>query len=238
MKCYTSRYKYGRHMSSNTCITRHMSRYRKEYNSYMILLSKGCSLKGGYCLDKFKLGTLNKNDENAKYEYNGVWYLEKYPDFERIIVAPKEDHINLMLDIAKSFELPFAILYVLVVPRLDSNKPGRYQCPFPLSYEDVEKFCSRFKDFIETDGRHHLWICSANNKGVRQMLIYDNHNVIYVYDDISKIKDFLAKRNFRESEVRFPYPHTHMYNPENDVFEKEILEYWDWRYFPLSEGDN
>lgn len=189
-------------------------------------------------MDKFKLGTLNKDGENINYNYNGSWQLEKYPNFERIVVAPSKGHIDLMQEIAKSFELPLAILYVLTVPRVDSNKPGRYKCPTPLSYEDVEVFCNRFKEFIETDGRHDLWICSVNSKGIRQMLVYDHHNVIYIYDDISKIKKLLKKKGLKETEVSFPYPHSHMYNPENDVFEKEIFDYWEWRYFPLSEDDN
>lgn len=189
-------------------------------------------------MDKFKFGTLNKDNEDIKYEYNGTWCLEQYPNFERIVVGPKDNHIDLMLEIVKSFELPLAILYVLIVPRADNNKPGRYQCPFPLKYEDVDEFCSKFKEYFETDGRHHLWICSANSKGIKQLLVYDKHNVIYIYDDINKITEFLERKKFKESEIRFPVPHTHMYNPENDIYEEEIFKYWDWIHFPLREDDD
>ncbi|GAA0182117.1 hypothetical protein SH2C18_45500 [Clostridium sediminicola] len=188
-------------------------------------------------MGKFKFGTIKKDNEDIKYEYNDIWCLEEYPNFKRIVIAPKENQIDLMLEIAKSFESPLAILYVLVVSRMDTNTLGRYQCPFPLEYKDVDKLCNSFREFFETDGRHHLWICSANSKGIKQILVYDNHNVIYVYDDINKIKELLKRKGFKEEEVRFPVPHTHMYNSENDIFEKEILEYWEWIHFPLEEDD-
>jgi hypothetical protein len=188
-------------------------------------------------MDKFKFGALNTNNEDIKYEYNDSWYVEEYPNFKRMVIAPKENQIDLMLEVAKSFELPLAILYVLVVPRLDTNEPGRYQCPARLAYRDIEIFFNKFKEFFETDGRHHLWICSANNKGIKQLLVYDRHNIIYVYDDINKITDMLEKKNFKKAEIKLPFPHMHMYNSENDIFEKEIMEYWDWIYSPLKEDD-
>lgn len=188
-------------------------------------------------MDKFKFGALNRNNEDIKYEYNDSWYVEEYPNFKRIVIAPKENQIDLMLEIAKSFELPLAILYVLVVPRVDTNEPGRYQCPYHLPYKDVDIFFNKFRKFFETDGRHHLWICSANKKGIKQLLVYDRHNVIYVYDDINKITDMLEEKNFKKAVNKLPFPHMHMYNPENDIFEKEIMEYWDWIYSPLREDD-
>jgi len=189
-------------------------------------------------MENFKFRTLNKDGTNEMFEYNDDYCIEEYTNYKRIVIAPKKNQMNLMLEIAKGFEQPLGILYVLVVPRVDSNESGRYQSPYPLEFEEVEVFCNKFKEFLESDGRHHFWIASINSKGINQLLVYDKHNVIYVYDDIDKITNFLKKKNFNDMKVKFPVPHTHMYNAENDMFEKEILEYFNWRVSPLQENDN
>jgi len=72
-----------------------------------------------------------------------------------------------------------------------------------------------FKNYFETDGRHHIWICTVDNSG---RFIYDQHNVIFAYGQIDKYVSVLKKEGFEEREFSFPSPHAHSYKPSNDKF--------------------
>ncbi len=182
---------------------------------------------------RYTYGTLDKNNELVTYENHDTWCIRESSAVKRIIIAPKSNQIELLLEIAKGFESPLRIFYALFRPGNSSIERGRYHCPDYLNYEDVEIFCKKFSNYLETDGRHHLWIFSANDKGIKQFLIYDNHRLLQVFDDVDRIKDILEKKNFREEEISVPEPHIHLSNPDNDVFERELLDYWDWVHSPF-----
>lgn len=177
------------------------------------------------------------NKGNERFHYDNQWEVERGPGFQRVIIGAKDRHIDLILDIAKGFKPPYGILYVLAVPRGDKNKEGRYQCPYPVSYEELKDFCEEFKEYFESDGRHNLWICSASEEGSGELLAYDRHDIIYVYDNIEKIKNYLGNLGFNEGKVNIPMPHTHCYNKEYDEYEEKILNHWQWIHFPLEDGD-
>ncbi len=182
-------------------------------------------------LHMYKFGS---GEIDQEFHYENTWCIEKYPNYERITVAPRDNQINLMLDILSNFEPPYWCLYVLYVSRVE-NESGRYQCPYPLSFDETKDFAMKYKDFFETDGRHHLWLGSAKTK---QLLVYDHHNVIYVYDELLNTRQYLKNKGFSEEKIEFPVPHAHMYNPDNDKFEIEIMNHWDWKHFPLMDQDN
>ena len=106
-----------------------------------------------------------------------------------------------MLDILKSFEPPYWCLYVLVVPR-NENETGRYQCPYPMSYEEISEFVNKYKNLLETDGRHHFWVGSVSTK---QLMVYDRHNIIYIYDEITKMAEYLKSRDFMKMKFLFHF---------------------------------
>lgn len=179
----------------------------------------------------YKFGIIEDNSDK-QFFYNNTWCVEKYPSYERIIVAPKDNQIKLMLDFLRNFEPPYWCLYILVISRIE-NEPARYQSPYPLDINEISNFVTKFKNFLETDGRHHIWVGSATTK---QLLVYDHHNVIYIYDDIEKSSQYL-KKHFSMEPITFPVPHTHMYNADNDKLEKDIMNYWEWQKSPLKEQD-
>ena len=69
----------------------------------------------------------------------------------------------------------------------------------------------KFNDYFEKDGRHHIWIGSIKTK---QLAVYDNHNLIYIYGDVSKNQKKLNDLGFKEGAVKIPAPHSHRYNVE------------------------
>ena len=186
-----------------------------------------------YMIKYYKFGVFDNEMIETEYYYQNNWTLEQYPNFERIVVAPKNNQIMLIKDIVKDFEPPYYILYVLIVSRCE-NELGRYQCPYPLNNAEVNDFLDKFKDYFEKDGRHHIWIGSIKTK---QLAVYDNHNLIYIYGDVSKNQKKLNDLGFIEGAVKIPAPHSHRYNVENDNYEIEIMNYWEWVKFPLCEQD-
>jgi hypothetical protein len=180
----------------------------------------------------YKFGA-DKGGTEVEFFYNNIWCVEKYPDYERITIAPYDNQVELMLDILKSFPPPYWCLYVLIVSRTD-QKCGRYQCPYPMVYNEIYNFGMKYKDYFETDGRHHIWMGSAKSK---QLLVYDHHNVIYVYEDILNSSKYLREKSFIEETVKFPVPHMHNYNKSNDDKEISILKHYKWKRFPLKEQD-
>jgi hypothetical protein len=130
---------------------------------------------------------------------------------------------------------PWAVLYVLLVPRCGNREPGRYQSEPFESHAALASFLRRFQAFFEGDGRHHIWVGSASNDG---LLVYDQHNVIFAYGAIDRFKALLVSRAFREAEFWFPEPHSHTYLPENDVEEERLMAEMEWNRFPLDPGDD
>jgi hypothetical protein len=162
-------------------------------------------------------------DEEKRYEYANVFAVEKTTGPERLIIAPSAQQVSLMLE------------YILVVPR-GKGEAGRYQNAEVDSRVEAKKFLSRFKDFFENDARHHIWIASMANS---DMLVYDNHNVIYAYGRLLEFERILVNRGLTKVDgVQFPCPHTHKYNHVFDPEQQEVLRYWKWKHAPLQDEDD
>ena len=122
---------------------------------------------------------------------------------------------------------------MLIVSHLDSEL-ARYQCPNPLTQTELEAFLSEFHDFFESDGRHHIWITSLPEKAT---LVYDRHDLIYAYGPLQRFADAVEQQGFQESAIIIPSPHAHCYQAEFDTSEAAVLNYWEWKTFPLTEQD-
>jgi len=58
-------------------------------------------------------------------------------------------------------------------------------------------------------------------------MVYDQHNIIYVYDDITKMAEYLKSKGFNENKISIPFPHVHHYQ-EYDTNEDDLLKHWNW----------
>ena len=173
--------------------------------------------------------------DTLPHVYPNVWEVEQTTGPERLVIAPSANHIDLIIELTRRLPEPFGVLYVLVVPRGDSGEPGRYQSSEPCDRNELESFLKRFQKYFESDARQHLWIFSLPSEA---QLIYDNHNVIYGYGPIDEFKSVLAAKGLTAGQVTFPSPHTHNYNTEFDEDEHQVMNYWKWKYFPLTESDD
>jgi hypothetical protein len=182
----------------------------------------------------YKLGWNPDGTSEEEYRYANVWVREKTTGPDRLLIAPAEGQVDLLLNFAEKMQQPFWLLYVLVVSRMGSEL-GRYEGVTELNYGELTEFLKKHKDFLERDARHHLWLSSAEDQA---MLVYDNHNVIYAYGPLDLFTGILEKRGLiRADLVRFPKPHTHRYNQEFDTEERDILQAMPWHRTPLRDGD-
>ena len=168
------------------------------------------------------------------YAYPGLWDVEPTTGPSRMLLAPASAHVDLVLDLTRQLPGPFGVLYVLLLSRLGSSAPGRYQGPVPLDRPVMESFLERFRDFFEGDGRHHVWVTSLGDDST---VVYDNHNVVYAYGPLERYEAVARAHGLRRGPVRFPVPHMHSYVPRFDGQEDEVLRYWEWKHFPLQPQD-
>lgn len=173
--------------------------------------------------------------DNNPLLYTNTFATQKTTGPDRLIIAPESHHIDILLSLAQSLPEPFGLLYVLLTPRGMSAEPGRYQSPQPSSREETEYFLQHFQLYFESDGRHHIWLVSLPESST---LVYDNHNVIYAYGPLAQFREKLLQLGLTEQPTSIPYPHMHVYFPEFDSSEREIMNYWAWQKFPLLETDD
>lgn len=178
-------------------------------------------------LVKFAVGALESPLE--AYDYGNV-----FEQHENVLkISASKDQIQLLLQLIEGLEPPFYVLYVLVVSRTEKEL-GRYQSPLFESKSELVDFLMAYKNYFETDGRHHLWIGSVKNN---DLFVYDQHNVIFSYGNIEQCRNRLIKNNYVEKAFVFPAPHVHCYHEQNDKYEEKLLSAFEWQLFPLQKQD-
>lgn len=182
-----------------------------------------------------KFGKLSASGRPIPHDYGDVYFRQPCGDSERLVIGPTDKHIQLLDSLAKRFATEnYYILYVLLVSH-SGRVPGRYQSPIISNHDDLQLFIWTFQTFLEQDGRHHIWVASPD---CSDLLIYDQHDVIFAYGNLDSFESVLKQNAFTESEFWFPLNHAHGYDPANANIEDELIGYFDWQYFDLQPGDD
>jgi hypothetical protein len=185
-------------------------------------------------LNPYKFGYLTSSKEDLPFQYGDMWAAEATTGPDRLVIAPRSNHVGLMNKLIAEMPEPFEVLYVFLVPRTETA-PGRFQSPAPLTRGDLSAFLNRFQSYFECDGRHDVWVHSMHNSA---LLVYDRHNVIYAYGPLETFEVTLRTEGLVEvPKIAFPAPHTHHYNKEFDEDQNALLSYWPWIISPLTEQD-
>lgn len=175
-----------------------------------------------------------RNIKFAEENGNPFFYGKIYETGDNCFkIAADINQVNLLLQLAGSLNPPYFILYVLVTSRL-GNELGRYQSTLFETKEQLSEFLLTFKEYLETDGRHHIWVGTIDDSG---LLVYDQHNVIFAYGSSDGYLNILKNNDFKEQAFLYPAPHIHNYHSENDKYEELILNDYDWQMFPIQEHD-
>ena len=183
--------------------------------------------------EKYKLTGLDKDGNGVPHNFGNLYDIERTTSCDRLVIAPDSNQVDLLTKLTNHLTPSFYLLYVLLVSRL-GYESGRYQSPLFETHEMVLAFLKKYQEYIETDGRFHLWVGTVNHSGT---LVFDHHNVIFAYGQTDKYIKVLKQEGFRKHRICFPSPHTHNYYPDNDKYEDSITQECDWKHFPLMEGD-
>lgn len=108
----------------------------------------------------YKFGTTAPEDK--EWAYGNVWATEEITGGgSRLVIGAAQRQIETLIELLKDMAGPFWLLYVLVVSR-GRGELGRYQSPEPQTGAAVEAFLNAFQEFLESDGRHNVWIASES----------------------------------------------------------------------------
>jgi len=150
----------------------------------------------------------------------------------RLAVAPREDPMGVLCDLAALIGPEYFLLYVLIASR-GQTKCGRYESP-PLALVDVRIFVEQFRDLLTNDARQEFWIGSTTKAG---LLVYDEHGIIYAYGPLDDFEESLRLRGLTPGSFEIPAPHAHHYHGEYDEMAHQLLARWTWRRTELQPGD-
>ena len=181
-----------------------------------------------------KFAAIVEGGAAVPHAYDDVFYRQPCGDTHRLVVGPADQHIAVLCDLARTFtDERYYLLYVLVAA-VGSQPEGRYESPVIASFKTLELFLWSHQTFLEQDGRHHLWVGSPTTSN---LLVYDNHNIIYAYGDLPPFVSTLWSRGYREAQFPLPLPHAHGYQPAAQDLADDLHAGIDWRHLPLAPGD-
>lgn len=174
-------------------------------------------------------------EEPEPFDYGDVFFRQPCGTSERLVIGPSSQQVALLCDLAQPFASEtYWVLYVLLVSHV-GNEPGRYCSPEFETFEDLELFLWTFQTFFEGDGRHHVWVASAESD---DLLVYDQHNVIFAYGSLDEFEELLLVSGFNRQKFWFPAPHVHSFDRAWATTEKELIASMDWTWSPLQKGDD
>ena len=70
------------------------------------------------------------------------------------------------------------------------------------------------------------------------MVIYDRHEVLWLYGKQDLFEGILLEQEFASGVVAIPTPHFHNYKKEFDANQNSIVECHEFVHFPLQDPDS
>jgi len=184
--------------------------------------------------DIYKLGSAEPHESACTFDK--VFARDLKAGSPQLCIASSGNQIDLLETLLEHMPEPMWLLYVLVVPRGEGGN-GRYQSTEPQSRQEIQAFLGRFRNYLEADGRHNIWLKSEKGPA---LLVFDRHNLIYAYGPIDEWAKALLELGWSEVErkaISLPDPHSHHYHAIFDDDAREVLSYMQWQHSPLREQD-
>jgi hypothetical protein len=174
--------------------------------------------------------------EPSEFRFQNVYARETRRDVPLLCLGPNGGHVELLKKLLERMPEPMWILYVLVVPR-GEGEAGRYQSANSFLRNDIGGFLDRFRNYFESDARHHIWLKSEQGPA---LLVLDSHGLIYCYGPVESWANDLDELGWREVEagtILLPNPHQHHYHEIFDDDAKNVLSSMEWIHSPLRDED-
>jgi hypothetical protein len=172
-----------------------------------------------------KLLVLDRNKPVPKIWGRG-YELQEFRWGRRIRCSTDGDRVEFLRSLLDRYPGPFAITYVLEDKHRTSYREGRYRSP-SLTRQQVDFFLEKFSDFIQNDGRHHIYVSCSTSGGA---VIYDQHDFFFVYGSLDQHMLRLRSEGFRPTAYDLR-EHAHAIKGDSAALD-ELLRFWPWAYSP------
>lgn len=183
----------------------------------------------------FRFGHL-VDGEDQPFSYPNIWERdESLPGRPRLVIGAASGHLQLILELAKNLNSRFCPLYILAIP-CSVAQMGRYDTNW-MSHDELSSLFTDFRDLLERDGRHELWIGAVWQDQPITMFAYDQHQQIYAYGPINDFEAILLDKGFERGKVSIPVPHSHHYRAELEGEISRFLGAYKWRWTELDPDD-
>jgi hypothetical protein len=176
-----------------------------------------------------KLGAWDPNKGWVPVTYSNCYQEQCISGVHRILIATSGSTTQLVVDLLAFFPGPYRLVYLLVTPP-EGFEPMKYEKE-NLSQRDLRELLETYKDFLESDARHHLWI---HSEGAGGTIICDEHDWVYAYGNIEAVKQYLIENDFADQAPEIPFPHLHNESNSNDPMMQKLLNHFDWKAQPVS----
>jgi len=168
---------------------------------------------------------VDKNNNDLIYEKE--FEIKENAAGKKLIVTPDKDHIKMMLALLDGANKnhSYSIRYFIVGDSINNGKI--YDMIKALSWDELETFCKKYTDFLETDSRHNfeIWDNEADDT-----IIYSNINMLHVYGHLEEKIKILESYDYKKVEKIFrPKEYGLFCYTENNAIEEELISNYEWK---------
>lgn len=175
-----------------------------------------------------KFGVPKERPEDPPFRHPNAYHRQG----GRILATVSSSYVDLILRLASRLTAPFDVLYVLIVA--EEEFEGRYQLPPMQDLNELTRFLNRYRDFLEQDARHDIWVRSEQDQA---MIVYDHHDMLFLYGNEGAFEEVLLSEGLSPGPCEIPFPHFHNYNHGFDGVLNELLATPGLVKAPLTEHD-
>ncbi len=176
-----------------------------------------------------KLGAWDPEKGWIPVTYHDCFQKQSISGVNRILIASAGSTTELVAELLQFLPQPYRLVYLLVTPP-DGFEPKKYEID-GVTTGQIKDLFERYRPFLESDARHHLWIHSDGGKGT---IICDEHDWIYMYGNLDAVEAFLLEKSFREEMPIIPFPHLHNESSANDETMRSLLGHFPWTAHSVS----
>lgn len=157
---------------------------------------------------------LPSKDGNRPLVFEKVFEEETVKGVDRLVVTTDGSPCELLLDLVRPGGTDYHCLYV----KRDSEEEVRHESR-SMVYSELSALVDRFRALLESDPSQNFW---AYNTATKRQVVLDEHNLMFVYEQLPQAIAWLEGHGFSRGRVSLPTPHIHQYY-ENSELEAELL---------------
>lgn len=168
------------------------------------------------------------------FEPKNSFMLTSSANQQRLILATNEDRIDVFKSLLDFYPGPFVITVVVQSPHGAIKKAGRYYSEWDRTRTQIDYFLDYFHDYISFCGLIHVWVTCQGTDGI---VVYDQHDVFYVYGKPLEIANMFLDKGYSEGIPPIEFAHAHKTRDDIRPGTVELMKYGKWTCHPLDTTD-